>query len=79
MLQTLTTTEFSWSENTFILYKNLRCQLGLKTSTSTVNHLQQKQCCTWTLNVLQQQQSCYINFKCFVRTAMLVNKDPKIR
>ena len=80
ILQTLTTTEFSWSGNTFILSKNLKCQFGLKTSTLILNVLHNSNAATSTLNLLQQQQWCYMNnSKCFGTTAMLVNKTLKIR
>ena len=80
ILQTLKTTEFSWSGNTFILSKNLKCQFGLKTSTLNLNVLHNSNAATSTLNLLQQQQWCYMNnSKCFGTTAMLVNKTLKIR
>lgn len=45
ILQKLTTIEFSWSRNAFILYKNARCQLGLQTTTST-----------WNVKILKQEK-----------------------
>ena len=45
ILQKLTIVEFSWSRNAFILYKNIRCQLGLQTATST-----------WNVKILKQEK-----------------------